>query len=461
MTRFALLLLGLVLVSALAASVFLHGARHPEGLSLREIGQRSGEAYVYGFPLVLMDETRASMLAQRGAAPNTLVHVRDLPGYGDETVVRPNRDTLYSLAWLDLSAGPAELSWPDTGGRYWLFQVMDSWTDVAGAPGSRTQGSGPGRAFITGPGWRGVAPAGAIHVRVSTRSAWIIGRVAVAPDPSDLNAGRALQDGFSLRAPRVEAPRPVGGPLAASAGDGRPADRVTALPATAYFARLAQLMGREGVRPEDGPALRRYSSIGLFPGAFDQTGKGWIARRAAARGVAVARRRLAEAVNGAAPGPTGWRTATEGLGDYGANYGLRAGVALIGLGANRAEDAIYPRADQDAQGRPLQGDHVYQLRFAPGETPPAAAFWSLTAYDADGFLLDTPRHALGDRDALAFGADGGLELVIAARRPEGVPEANFLPVSPGAPFALTARLYDPEPRALSGDWTMPPVERID
>ncbi|MEQ8433809.1 MAG: DUF1254 domain-containing protein [Oceanicaulis sp.] len=467
MSRIAVFLVVLLALCAAGAGLFAHGARHPEGLALREIGQRAGEAYIFGFPLVLMDETRAATLDRQGASQNQLVHVRTLPGYGDEAVVRPNRDTLYSLAWLDLSAGPVELVWPQTSGRYWLFQVMDSWTDVAGAPGSRTQGAMPGRAFITGPDWTGSVPDGAVHVAVSTPSAWVIGRIAVAPDPPDLEAGRALQSGFSLVTPEIIpeiAPRIVRQRAASGAafkGSERPVDIVSALPARDYFQRLAVLMARESPRREDAAALRRFLGIGLFPGAFDQTGKGWIARRAASRGVAVARQRLADAADGLAPGPNGWRVVRDGLGDYGTNYELRAGVAMIGLGANRAEDAIYPNTETDAEGRPLSGDHTYRIRFEAGESPPAAAFWSITAYDLQGFLLDTPRHALGDRDALVFGSDGSLEIVIGAQPPASAEAANVLPVTPGQPFALTARLYDPEPEALSGSWTMPPVERID
>lgn len=455
MKRFASLLVILIALCAAGAAVFVQGARNPEGLGLRDIGQRAGEAYIFGFPLVLMDETRAAMLSRQDVSQNQLVHRRDLPGHGDEAVVRPNRDTLYSLAWLDLSAGPVELSWPEAGGRYWLFQVMDSWTDVAGAPGSRTQGAGPGRAFITGPGWTGTVPDGAVHVSVPTRSAWIIGRIAVAPEPDDLAIGRALQDGFSLSG-QVVAADP-----AFPAGDGRPLDTVTALAPEQVFERFATLMEPEAPRPADASALQRYSAIGLSPGAFDQDGQGWIARRAAARGVEVARQRLADAASAMAPGPTGWRVARDGLGDYGTNYALRAGVAMIGLGANRAEDAIYPNTGIDGEGRPLSGDHAYRIRFKPDETPPAEAFWSITAYDAEGFLLDTPRHALGDRDALVFGSDGSLEIVIGPERPDGAEAANYLPVTPGQAFALTARLYDPAPAALSGAWTMPPVERID
>ena len=455
MSRIFAFLLVLLALCAAGAGVFAHGARHPDGLALREIGQRAGEAYIFGFPLVLMDETRTSLLDRQDASQNQLVHVHALPSYGDEDVVRPNRDTLYSLAWLDLSAGPAELTWPQTDGRYWLFQVMDSWTDVAGAPGSRTQGAEPGRAFITGPGWAGTVPDEAVHVSVPTRSAWIIGRIAVAPQPDDLVIGRRLQDGFSLSGSVVAADP------AFPAGGGRPRDTVTALTPEQVFERLAILMASEQPRLADAPALQRFSAIGLSPGAFYQDGHGWIARRAAARGVDVARQRLADAANGMAPGPNGWRVAREGLGDYGTDYALRAGVAMIGLGANRAEDAIYPNTDTDAQGRPLSGGHTYRIRFEPGESPPADAFWSITAYDSQGFLLDTPRHALGDRDALVVGSDGSLEIVIGAQRAASAAVANFLPVTPGQPFALTARLYDPRPEALSGSWTMPPVERLD
>ena len=43
-------------------------------------------------------------------------HSRDLP-LGEDTGVRPNRDTLYSLSVFDLDAGPVTISLPDAGER--------------------------------------------------------------------------------------------------------------------------------------------------------------------------------------------------------------------------------------------------------------------------------------------------------------------------------------------------------
>jgi len=213
-------------------------------------------------------------------------------------------------------------------------------------------------------------------------------------------------------------------------------------------------------RPADAPMVERLSALGVAPGDYDTSGFGPLARVAIARGVTVARSRLAQGVSARPYGPTNWRTALD-LGEYGADYGLRAGVALIGLGANGPADAIYPSTDIDSSGRALDGDHVYQIRFAPGETPPAGAFWSVTAYDDAGFLQDVPRHVRGDRDRLVRDADGGLTLTISARRPAGAPERNWLPVAPGVPVPLPARRDDPGPEALSGRWRMPAVARVE
>jgi hypothetical protein len=454
------LLLTLLLLAAAAAAGWHVLTRNPEGLSLRDLGQTAGEAYVFGYPLVLMEETRAVMLARLDAdgeagGVNTIHHRRDLPQAGDDTVVRPNLDTLYSIAWLDLSEGPAVLRWPDMGERYWLLQVLDAWTDVAGAPGSRTAGSGPGLAFITGPDWDGPALPGAVHVRVSTPMAWLIGRIEVAPD-EDLTPVHALQDAISLTAVT-----PAAGVRSADSSR-RPPDVVAALAPGEFFTRLAALMTDNHAREADAEMTARLPALGVDPqtGALDWSGHGLLARRVMARGVEVARDRLT-ATDRLAPGPEGWRTLTHGLGDYGTNYALRAGVARVGLGANLSADAIYPNAAVDRDGEPLHSRYSYVLRFEPGALPPADAFWSITLYDADGFLPEGAgwRHALGDRDALQYDSDGGLTLRISTTPPQGFPGSNWLPAPPNAHFTLTARLYDPREAALSGEWTMPGVER--
>jgi hypothetical protein len=456
--RLLMALVSLIVAAVFAVMAWQNGTRNPANLSMRDLGRTAGEAYIFGYPLLVMDQTRSNMLgiADSDRGPgfylNRLTHIRQLPRYGDDTVVRPNLDTLYSIAWLDLSEGPVILRWPNMEERYWLFQVLDGWTDVAGAPGARTQGSGPGAAMIAGPNWDGPALPGMVHIRVETEMAWILGRIAVSSDEADLVRARLLQDEFTLTGPEI-----TEFPTTRPARGQRPPDVIAALETDAVMDRLARLLAENPARPEDDPIRSRLFGLGVV--SRYRLDNGWIAERAMQRGVTVARERLEQGVAERPYGPTGWRTLRTGVGDYGTDYALRAGVALIGLGANLPEDAIYPTTDVDATGTALDGRFDYTIRFEPDALPPAEAFWSITAYDADGFLMSTmtPAH-LSHRDVV-YDADGGLTLTIGA--PDlNTEQVNHIPVAP-EPFQLTARLYLPEEAALAGEWEMPPVERLN
>jgi hypothetical protein len=85
---------------------------------------------------------------------NTFANVPEFPSADFKAVVRPNFDTLYSIAWLDLTKEPMILSVPDTGGRYYLLEMLDMWTDAFAAPGWRTTGTQAADFLVTPPGWR-------------------------------------------------------------------------------------------------------------------------------------------------------------------------------------------------------------------------------------------------------------------------------------------------------------------
>jgi hypothetical protein len=93
---------------------------------------------------------------------NAFVNVPAYPPADFKGVVRSNFDTLYSIAWLDLTKEPLVVSAPDTAGRYYLLPMLDMWTDVFASPGWRTTGTEAGNFLITLPGWSGTVPRG-IH----------------------------------------------------------------------------------------------------------------------------------------------------------------------------------------------------------------------------------------------------------------------------------------------------------
>jgi hypothetical protein len=157
----------------------------------------------------------------------------------------------------------------------------------------------------------------------------------------------------------------------------------------------------------------------------------------------------------------GWQMNTDTVGVYGNYYLKRAVVALVGLGANLPEDAVYPLNIGDADGKPLTGANKYVQHFTKDEIPPAKAFWSVTLYDKDGFpsANELKRNAIGDRDALKYNADGSLDLYIQHASPGADKESNWLP-APAGDFNLTMRVYSPKSQVLDGQWAPPAVTRL-
>lgn len=147
-------------------------ADHADHDAVRRIGI---ELYTYLYPLVTMEVTRRQMTnaplgSVIGRGPmNTFVHVRQFPPATFRDVVRPNFDTLYSVAWVDVAPEPCVVSVPDTGGRYYVLPLYDMWTDAFAAPGWRTTGTSAASWALLAPGWAGDLPDGVRPIRCPRR----------------------------------------------------------------------------------------------------------------------------------------------------------------------------------------------------------------------------------------------------------------------------------------------------
>lgn len=87
-------------------------------------------------------------------------------------------------------------------------------------------------------------------------------------------------------------------------------------------------------------------------------------------------------------------------------------VALVGLGANTVDVAIYPKTAVDETGAALTGEKKHTLHFETLPPTLEGGFWSVTAYGEDDFLIDNSidRYCINDRSDFKLNADGTLIL---------------------------------------------------
>ena len=412
----------------------------------------ASQAYIYGYPLMEYERVRQTV-----PDLNTIYSLTSFANPDVDPIwtaigggKRPNTDTFYSLAELDLSNGPVVLSIPDMGTRYYSFQLTDPYTNVVDYIGSRTTASDPGKYAIVWTGRpSGPIPADATVVNVPYSSILMLGRT-LAGDAADQQQAIDLIKQYSLT--------PAGGP---------PPVTPQPKPGLSYLDAISAAMTTNPPPAQDDPKLAKLAKIGVGLNlTVADAGLGPLARLSAGLAVKLTAallptlaqlQQLVSAVQN-----KGWAIPDSSIGDFGTNYLLRAGVAEVGLIANTPEEAMYSSALLDSHLLPLNGCNTYVLHFAPNEAPPTDAFWSVTVYDKNGYLVQNPENKYSVSSSrpneLVTRVDGSIDIIFSRTDP-GDPTANWLPIPKGS-FGVYLRNYVPQQAALDGSWTPPGIKRV-
>ena len=396
------------------------------------------DAYVYFYSLVTMDVTRKQFTnLEPGKMPgrgpmNMFNNVPTYPPADDRGVVRPNFDTLYSIAYLDMTKEPVVVSVPDTNGRYYLLPMLDMWSDVFASPGWRTTGTQAGNFLVTPPGWRPdlrerfidefKLPRDTQRIDAPTPYVWVIGRTKT-DGPADYDAVRKIQAGFkvTLLSEWGKPPKPAEVKIDPSIDMKTPPKiQVDTMPAGKYFAYAAELLKLQPPHITDEPILAQMKRIGIEPGkSFDIEKVSPAVKKALESAPEAAQKLMEWKIPTLARVANHWSMNTDTMGVYGNYYLKRAILAQIGLGANLPEDAIYPLNLSDDTGRPLDGSNKYTLHFEKSATPPVNAFWSVTLYDSEGFQVANPlnRFAVSSWMPFKYDPDGAFDSLFPDREP--------------------------------------------
>jgi len=467
----------------LTLSIVLLSCKKDKSPSNSEMSAIITDAYIYAYPMILMKITADKMtnVAQTtnlGNAPvNQFSHCNTMPDYTFTKVVSPNVDTFYSIAWLDLGKEPMVISVPDatlygppgSPWRYYLLQLMDAWSNVFASPGVRTTTAGANTFLISGPNWSGAIPAGMIHYASPTNMVWINGRTMVI-DQNDIELVKSFQAGISIM-PLSAWP----GPYTPPSGEINnsidmqtpPVYQVANLPVQNYFQMLCDLLPKNPASSADTLMVQKLAEVGITPGGkFNLSDFSKSDQDEINNGYANGKTKLTNSANTIQKLFTnGWQYILQDIGTYGTNYDTRAFIAMIGLGANLPDDAVYPTCSIDGTNQSFDNSHQYTMTFPAGQTPPAHGFWSITMYNDQHFLVQNPenRYAIGSYSKLQYNADSSLTIYIQKDNPGGAKESNWLPTSQidNTSFNLMIRIYWPGESVLKNLWEIPAVVRVN
>jgi DNA sulfur modification protein DndE len=424
------------------------------------------QAATYAAPIVAMYLLRDSTCFKPGAKvkPNEIWRIENIatPEIAAQSgYVTPNVDVVYGFGFMDLAEEPIVLTAPDSRGRYYMIEICDMWTNAFAYPAGGASGYRGGTFALIGPGWRGELPPGVTRIDCPTRWIELQPRVFVK-DQDDLAGAEATLGTIrvtGLAAFRGDAPR-------ASADYRYESPRIAPGVASSQmlfddplqFWSIFSATMNENPPPQSeiDSVLPAFKYLGI------EFGRAWrpesvnplilnVMKQTAAR--------IASLVSANAPQvgrlANGWLLLPANVGRAGADYLSRAAVAILGLTANIAEQAVYYSGVLDANGAPLNGEKRYVINFVEPMSylkPVAPGFWSLTMYDAvTRFTAPNPinRYSLGGSDDFKRNADGSFTFFIQRDDPGADKRSNWLPC-PAGQFYVVLRNYAPAPEVVAG-----------
>jgi hypothetical protein len=441
-------------------------------------------AYLYLYPLVtfgVSDEVLTNVQKptwETLSAPlNQFMSVRQSRP-DNHGVILPSTDTLYTLAWTDVSKEPVVFTTPAIPNvpgrnkkRFMMYEFMDAWTKVYYSNGLQ-KGLVKKTSFImVGPDFKGDLPKipNSIVVHCTTNQSWLIVRTQVEGS-DDLPNVHAVQDQYDLR-PLSAFGKPFSQPMgtvdpniALTPG---PSPQANALDGEKFLKKAAEWFNNVPFPDEDKAAGvdKLLAQFGIVHGQpFDYSSLSLEKKAAfglATKAVQKDFDKLSADPSSIGTLKQGWLIPPANLGNYGTDYKLRAGISFVGFGANLPTDGYYPLLVQDSTGKLMDGGKKYTITFPKGQVPPAGAFWSVTNYQEHFLIPGTTKFSVSNWMNPKANSDGFVIIYMQPTSPGADKEVNWIPTSASISMMTPLmRLYWPLPPALDGRWNPPPAVEV-
>jgi hypothetical protein len=456
---FTTLFLSLLCVSQLVLSQTPSAA----GTTARDASHDSADPFDTAFNYVVTFYPRWFTFLQTVQTNRLVGPDRISPIY--HAVVAINVDTLYASAFFSIKDQPVIVTVPSTNTVYSVLLLDEYGNAVPGI--TAAQPGGPGAVYaLTGPSWSGgTLPDGAIQIKPGVNNGAIIFRAdKYVKNGNVYEDMRKEANNFRRNLCLVSLPQYQPCPNAGLA-EILP-EVVFAVPykglAVALIANQPILFLKSlqtaVLSPTTQPLTPDEQALSDNFNAFFSDPSNWPQMAAATKAAHtdIDDNYLTTTLQG-----TNWVHFTD-IADWvqPSQYLDRSSVTDYIQYGNNISAASYYHAFVDGKGIPLDGSaHNYVLTFKQGRQPLVTRFWSVTAYLPLSIELvpnSANKYAVASYTPdLDTAENGSVSIVMAVKKPVGVPRANWLPI-PKGPFNILLRAYGPE----NADTYVPPPIKV-
>ena len=435
------------------------------------IVQDAKDAYLYGFPLVLMHLSERVMTNPVSDGKNSpLNRFKNVSRLSEAQLNVKFRDFdgFRSYAWVELGREPVVFELPDTRGRYELFEIFDGWNNLVTSAGSRSTGTKKQLYLLTAPGWKGTVPDGMTQIKIPTEMAYISGSIRVLDNEDGRRFVLPLQnklrlvplsriDDTTYILPDVKPDETI------DMSD--PAEQIFKIDIAEYFNLLNALMSENPPSADDSGFLEKIRYLKISPNdEFDLSVFDKRTQDELKKIPQWAKERLTE-LSEKRDFTGGWSYSDDKR-VYGTDYLKRALSAFGSIGASSSDNAIAAICVFDSEGNNINGANRYAIHFDKDSYPPENTFWSLAVYDPEGAPVKTVAVA-GRKSAVSYDSEAGTnknipaDIYVSAHRPAKGNKNNWLYIPANENFVIVFRLYPAKDAAISKSWKLPPVVKMN
>lgn len=401
------------------------------------------EAYLYLLGRLLVLRQEHLDFAIDGFRWNQLVH-REVG-----SVMRPNPDldVARSDAWIAIDETSCTvIDLPPIVGRYFTVQIVNPWGETVANINERNFAAHSSGSFALCLRDAPVAaPPGTERVDVPNRKARVLLHLELGANHTE---AVSLQHHVVMRAMGEPAVAPtIKFPLFTN-------DKLPGV--TAFDEALAVLASEPDVNPGTEAMQTRVRAVMAWASSNDT-------ERARIDGVirTQAWRKLKQHVAMMGASGNGW-VRPKLAGSFGEDWLMRTVTNYTHLWANNQVEVVEFTAGSTS---PLDGSDTYSMTFDKDDLPSSHTkyFWSVVCVNAVDLHVTRNarnRFLIDDQSRVERASDGSLTLWFAPQKPDGVPDANWLPTPAGEQYCLTWRCYGPDQATMLGNWYPPRLHRI-